>query len=299
MSLFYKDEHTTCYNYQALNTANFRISHHAAGETVSQINIERSVLIFLLEGEVKVNTANKTFRHKVGNFVLYPCNSQFSYKVLKKSMSVSCSFVQGLQLCNQFSFEMLGNFLPKNYRYEFHALPIRERIDAYLQLLKQCLDDGLNCHHFHEMKENELFILLRAYYSKEELATFFCPLLGGGKSLYFKDFILGNYAPEFNALQLAEHLNISIKTFNRYFKDAFGVTAHKWLCEKKAEAIYRDLTITDKLVFEIALDYNFSSPNYLIAFCKKNLGLTPLEIRQQSEQWVKEKSPSALIVPKS
>lgn len=98
----------------------------------------------------------------------------------------------------------------------------------------------------------------------------------------FRDFVLGNYTASFNSSLLAEKLNMSLKTFNRHFERVFGTSAHQWMNQKKAEFVYRDLALTDKTVAEIAIEYNFSSSNYLITFCKKVFGKTPLELRKQN-----------------
>lgn len=288
MSLFYKEEHTTCYNYRMPSTANFKMLSFSAGEEIINMDVDRSVLVFMLQGETDVDyEPYKDVHHRAGHFILFPRGCKFSFKVVEDCVAVSCAFVQGLQLCNRFSFEKLIGYIPENYTYEFHSLPIRERVQEFLDLSLHCLTDGLGCTHFHELLEGELFIFLRAYYSKEELAKFFYPLLS--QDIDFRDFILGNYASSFDSTILAEKLNISLKTFNRRFESAFGISAHQWMNQKKAEFVYRDLTLTDKTVAEIAIEYNFSSPNYLVAFCKKALGKTPLDIRKQAAPKKSEK----------
>ena len=280
MSLFYKEEHTTCYNYRLPSVANFRVLRYTAGEDFVPVNVNRSVMIFLLKGEVSVSSGlHKGFVHKAGELVLHSRNSEFSFKVLKDCVVLSCAFVQCLNLCNRYAFEQLINYLPDNYQYEFQTLPIKERLKEFCTLLIHCLDDGLQCAHFHENKENELFLLLRSYYSKEELAMFFQPLLA--TDLDFRDFIMDNYTLDINAAALAGKLNLTLKTFNRRFENTFGTSFHQWVIQKKVELICQDLMLTEKPVSEIAMDYNFSSASYLTSFCKKNIGKTPLQIRKE------------------
>ena len=132
MSLFYKEEHTTCYNYRLPSVANFRVLRYTAGEDFVPVNVNRSVMIFLLKGEVLVSSGlHKGFVHKAGELVLHSRNSEFSFKVLKDCVVLSCAFVQCLNLCNRYAFEQLINNLPDNYQYEFQTLPIKERLKEF------------------------------------------------------------------------------------------------------------------------------------------------------------------------
>ena len=282
MSLFYKEEHATCYNYRLPSVANFKVLRYSAGEEFIPVSVNRSVIIFLLKGEVEVDCAlYGIIIHKAGDFVLHPRNSGFSFKVLKDCVVLSCAFVQCLNLCNRYAFEQLVNHLPDNFEYKFQTLRIKERLKEFCQLLIHCLDDGLSCAHFHEGKENELFLLLRTYYSKEELAKFFYPLLV--TDLDFRDFIIDNFTLDVNAARLAEKLNMTLKTFNRRFEETFNISFHQWVIQKKSELICLDLLLTEKTVAEIAIDYGFSSASYFTAFCKKNIGKTPLQIRKEKK----------------
>ena len=71
MSLFYKEEHTTCYNYRLPSVANFKVLRYAAGEDFVPVDVNRSVIVFLMKGEVLVNNGlHKEYVHKAGHFVL-------------------------------------------------------------------------------------------------------------------------------------------------------------------------------------------------------------------------------------
>lgn len=121
--------------------------------------------------------------------------------------------------------------------------------------------------------------MLRAYYTKEELACFFYPLLG--KDMGFKDFVLSNYLAIADIPEFARQLNLSIDTFKRRFKEAFGESAHKWITLRKSELIYRDLVVSEKTFTEITTEYGFSSQAYLCTFCKKYFDKSPQELRDK------------------
>ncbi len=279
MSLFYKEEHTTCYNYKLPTSANFNVIHFQKNNVPQTINVDRSVLTFMLSGTTLVTyNSYRDKPHKEGEIVLLPRNSCCYIKVVEDCTLISCSFVQNIDFCNRFSFQQLADFVPKKFIYDFTVLPVRERIGEFLKLLQHCLEDKLECSHFHELMERELFILLRAYYKKEELAAFFFPLIG--KDMDFKDFVLGNYLriPDLN--EFAVQCNMSLNTFKRRFQEEFGQSAHKWITERKTEWIYRDILLTDKPFSEIGLEYGLTSSTYFSEFCKKHFSKLPQELRE-------------------
>ncbi|MEY8587504.1 helix-turn-helix transcriptional regulator [Phocaeicola sartorii] len=281
MSLFYKEEHTTCYHYTMLASANFQILHFNVSHLPQLIEVDRSVLIFLLSGEARVTCNNYRDRHqREGEMLLLPCNSCCYVKIIRECTIISCSFLPNVDFCSSFSFHDLARYIPENYSYDFPVLPVRERVAQCMTLLRQCLQDGVSCAHYHTLKERELFILLRAYYSKEELAVFFFPLLG--KDVDFKDMVLMNYRSVRHINEFAELAHMSTDTFKRRFKDAFGEPVHKWMTQRKAELIYRDIVLGQKTFAEISIEHDMSSQAYLSTFCKRHFGDTPQNLRESS-----------------
>lgn len=279
MSLFYKEEHMTCYNYKLSTAVNFSILHFQKSNVTRTIDVDRSVLLFMLSGEALVTCSGyRDKHHKEGEMALVPRNSCCLVRVLKDCTIISCSFVQNIDFCNRFSFNKLVDYIPENFVYDFTMLPVRERISEFLLLLQHCLEDKLECVHFHEMMERELFIFFRVYYTKEELAAFFYPLIG--KDIDFKDFVLSNYLHISGLNEFASQSNMSLNTFKRRFQEAFGQPAHKWITARKAEWIYKDILLTDKPFSEIGTDYGFRSPSYFSEFCKKYFGKSPQVLRE-------------------
>ena len=278
MSIFYEEVHTTCYNHELPTNATFKVLEFAPNNKTKIIEVDRSVIIFLLEGKVQVSCNSYSDKiHQKGQIALLPRNSSCYIKVLEHSVVVSCSCVQNMNFCDRFSFTTLQHFLPEKFKYDFCLLPITERIMEFVVLTKNCLNDNLDCVHFHELLSKEMLILFRAYYSKEELATFFHPLLG--KELDFKDFVLANFLKVKDLTEFADLAHLSIDTFKRRFKETFEMPSHKWIALRKSEFIYRDLIATNKSFADIAMQYNLSSQAYLSTFCKRFFEKTPQEIR--------------------
>lgn len=143
------------------------------------------------------------------------------------------------------------------------------------------LDDGLNCIHYHKVKQEELCILLRGYHTPEELYALLHHVVGYNDN--FKDFIFEHYRDVCDVRGFAALANMSVRSFQRKFKAEFKRPVHEWLNERRAERILHEIRNTDKCIAEIAADYGFATPSYFTTFCKQYFGQTPTVLRRRSE----------------
>lgn len=279
--LLYPEEHHSCLNYRVPQTAGIRLMHFPQGMR-QVIDTTLSTLIFVLEGKVLVTSDNShQVLHTAGYFSLQTRKSSTYIQVLEDCTFLNCHSPHDLTLCDRFTVQQLPQYIPKDFHYRFTLLPIRPRLQEYLTNLRHLLEDGLGCVHFHELKIRELYLLLRAYYTKEELATFFYPLIG--KNRDFKDFVYEHYLKVDSLNEFAALANTSVDTFKRRFKETFGEPAHKWITGRKAEHVYRDIALGILSFADIAEKYRFSSVSYLTTFCKQHLGKTPQQLRNEGK----------------
>lgn len=283
MELLYKNEHLSCLHYATSETVCFRIYTVKKGDVFDWRMMTDTNLMFLLSGSMTLS-CNEYINGqlKAGSFCLLPKSSVAYGMADEDSRIVCCLFSQHIKMCSLFSLQQLQNFLPASYSYEFGCLQANPLLNRFLCLLIDCLDQGLGCSHFHQLKRDELFLYLRAFYTKEELACFFYPILGG--NMDFKDFVLSNYKQVKDVKEFAEKANLSLSTFNRRFRESFNEPAHQWLISKKVESVRRDILMSNLTFYEIADKYNFSSPNYLATFCRRHYGMSPNEMRAQGRQ---------------
>ena len=68
MSIFYEEVHTTCYNHELPTNATFKVLEFAPSNKTKIIEVDRSVIIFLLEGKVQVSC--NSYRDKILEFNL-------------------------------------------------------------------------------------------------------------------------------------------------------------------------------------------------------------------------------------
>lgn len=281
MALYYSREHTSCYNYSTAANRIFLVITARAGDHLDRVLEEYSTLVAVVSGEIKVSCC--AFQDRIiseKQLFIVPMKNKAEAVVLKDSLLLACTFSKDINLCSRFSLRQLYQELPEGYVPQFKVLPFVPQLTAFFNLLVECLKDGLGCIHFQQMKRDELFLYLRAYYQKRELAEFFAPVnsLKSG----FREFVLGAYSDVKDIKQFAEHANMSVSTFNRNFKEEFGESASSWLKRHKAEIIRQEIQMSDLSLMEIAEKHGFSSSAYLVTFCKQNFHRTPGELRSQS-----------------
>lgn len=282
MALMYKNEHLSCSYYSTSSNWIFKVLNVKAGEKVTRRYIDRTFLVFLVEGNMRMEYGVEvSVDLRPRNIFLLPKHFEASFQTETDSTVLLCSFTNDIELCSRFSLQKLSGSIPEHAAASgIFFLPFDNRLSVFADFMTQTLTEGLGCVHYHSLKRDELFIYLRAGYTKEELALFFYPILG--QNLDFKDFVLSNYKNVCDVQEFARKANLSLRTFNRRFKEAFHVTAQQWLLDRRSERVLQDIKKSDMTFNEIAEKYNFSSPSYFAAFCKKQYGKTANDLRKEA-----------------
>lgn len=281
MTLLCKNEHISCTNYAEEFNKVFTLMEIPEGHTVERRFLNTTFLVILLQGDIEIRyEIDKYFTPQLGYMFLLPKNKQITTFARKATTLLLCSFTNDLKLYSRFSIQQLSHFISESTCQNPYCLKLDIRLQSFFSLLVDCLKEGLGCIHYHQIKRDELFLYLRAGYTKEELALFFYPVLG--QNLEFKDFVLMNSRKIFDVKNFALQANMSLSTFNRRFKETFNETAKNWLLLRKQEFVKRDVALSNLSFSEIAEKYKFSSTSYLDTFCKKYFGKTPKEIRKEA-----------------
>lgn len=281
MTLLCKNEHISCTNYAEEFNKVFTLMEIPEGHTVERRFLNTTFLVILLQGDIEIRyEIDKYFTPQLGYMFLLPKNKQITTFARKATTLLLCSFTNDLKLYSRFSIQQLSHFISESTCQNPYCLKLDIRLQSFFSLLVDCLKEGLGCIHYHQIKRDELFLYLRAGYTKEELALFFYPVLG--QNLEFKDFVLMNSRKIFDVKDFALQANMSQSTFNRRFKETFNETAKNWLLLRKQEFVKRDIALSNLSFSEIAEKYKFSSTSYLDTFCKKYFGKTPKEIRKEA-----------------
>lgn len=286
-------EHLGCLYYVKEEDALFRHYRLDDGGNISDMNNDRSALLYIAEGCLHVVLGHYSPRKiEKGQLLFLPKNIRFCGQSVGLSRFVASFFAGGLPFCNKYD---LANLRCQICRYGTcqNSLPLRkfpqiaccQKIESFFLSLSEYLDDGLNCAHFHKVKQEELCILLRCYYSPEELYTLLKFVIGNDDR--FRDFVLRYYKDVNDVSAFAALAHMSVRNLQRRFKAEFKRPVLEWLNERRAEGILREICDTDTSISEIALNHGFTTQSYFTTFCKHYFGKTPLDLRRQKSVFVK------------
>lgn len=281
MELLYIPEHTACHNYISDVKVGFMCPELKKGEYFNKQSKPENHLIFILSGSVTVSCDEYRDRiFKAGELFFLPKMSDCEGRALENSSMVILAYSNQVTLCDKKSLEELFSYC-QAITYDFEPLEIREPLTTYLNLLQSYLNAGMNCAHLHEIKQRELFLIFRGYYTKEENAKLFYPIIG--KSIDFRSMVMEHYLSVRTSTELAATCGYSINAFAIKFKDEFGEPPYAWMQKQIARHVKGKLLQSEIPFKSIADEFNFSSLEHLIKFCKAHLGGTPTQIRQDME----------------
>ncbi|QIK60143.1 helix-turn-helix transcriptional regulator [Dysgonomonas sp. HDW5A] len=276
--LLYKEEHLACYNYQKENKApieGLRINAANIWENI----VEESKIIFVIEGRINISYGEITDRI-VDSKQMFILRQGYQYKAYVEEDTFIMIFRISSQInfCDRFSIQQLYK-KESTTEEEFNLLEVNDRLRGFLHWTYVNISDGIKCTHFFDIKKQELFFLLRAYYSKEDLALLFSSLLNNDQ--IFSNFIYDNHYKVKNIQQLVALSNYSVSAFNKRFKKSFGISPYKWMKDQRAKRIFHEINNYTKNFKVISEEYGFSSLSQFNDFCKVHFGLTPGEIRKK------------------
>ncbi len=254
--------------------------HYVKGKWID-LSLQDSKIIFFLKGEGTFSYDNKRKRHVKSKVIIYLPPTVNCILEIKEDATLFIMLLRNkMWITKWFSLEKL---LDVNGRVseDFFPLQIKDKINLYLQSLIYYLNDGLLDTSFYELKVMELFYLLKKYYPKEELASFFYPLLDS--DIYFSDFVLSNYSHVKTVKEFAALNHQSISVFEKEFRRVFNETPYRWMKQRKLNRVLHEIKYTKKSFKEICYECGFSSPSQLSDFCKKHFGQPPIKIRKERE----------------
>lgn len=166
----------------------------------------------------------------------------------------------------------------KQAKNNWFLLTMRGQLYKYMDCLAACLEDGFTNNMFYNIKIAEFLVLLKGYYTKEELTNFIQSL--STNDTYFTHFIYENYDKVKTVREFAQKANLSLSSFEKEFKKVFNVPPYRWMKQRKTEHIYNEICYGVKPLKVISEEFGFSSTSQMSDFCKKEFGIPPGRIRE-------------------
>ncbi|MDR2919087.1 MAG: AraC family transcriptional regulator [Tannerella sp.] len=281
MELLYPHEHFSCYNYDKGQNAAFEILKRKAGDIIERDLIDTEI-VFIVNGHFTLSYSKYLdLDITKGKILFFPPGSHVKATLIDDTYIIICRIRGVLQLCDCLPFEKLYREYGKLSEDEFYTLDVNKRVDDYIEHFVECVEDGLRCSYYFRTKMKELFFLLRAYYTKEQLARFFSPLMS--KNSQFMNLMYKNYRNVKSVQQLADISLYSPSGFKKQFNKVFGTSASEWLSNQKAALVFQDLNNSSLTIKEIAEKYDFLSVPSFNSFCMNKFGLSPGRIRKETD----------------
>ena len=95
------------------------------------------------------------------------------------------------------------------------------------------------------------------------------------------DYIEANLTDELNLTDLALTAGLSKFHFSRLFKDAIGLTPHKYVMKRRIEQAARRLSQGDSEIAQVAHQFGFTDQAHFTRVFKQMKGTTPKRFIQQ------------------
>jgi len=282
MKLLYINEHLNCANYDKRESPNIAVKYFNKGDKDHSI-LETNEMIYVMEGRVEY-VLEHTFRSegRKGMFLFFPIRRDRRLLFTENTTLIIFRIDKMTLLCENFHIEKLkdteGTYSSRLDKASLGRLETNVRLSHFVDGLYDMLSDGIKCCHFFEIKIKELFFLLRAYYPKESLHTFFFHILENETA--FSEYVCAHWHRYPSIKDLAESLYMTNKQFYARFKEVFDETPRQWMMKARAEIIYREITRTNKQFKVIAFENDFSSESQFTRFCKTMFNETPSQIRE-------------------
>lgn len=277
--LLYLEEHVSCKEYSPNILVGFKYRRLMENSDLNEQNKDYHHLIFFLKGEALISSNEYRNRSiKSNEFILIPKSTDFSCRIISVSDIVIFTFNSFPGVCNKLELQSLTHYRDK-IQYDFEPTVIRPYLKRFLNTLIEYLQCGMNCKHMHEVKQLELFLLLRGFYKKEELANLFYPIIG--QSIDFRSLVMENYLKVDHVDELAQIARMGRTNFNNKFREEFGTSPHQWILKQKAKHVRFKLSEPGSTLSDVMRIYKFNSATHFTRFCKQQFGCTPTDLLRQ------------------
>jgi hypothetical protein len=238
-------------------------------------------LVFIVEGEIRLSFACYN-RYVIDRqqAVYLPVGYDFRIEAgAAPVMLLVLRLFEPIRFCACLHMEDLKDYTgggrPRSR--SLYLLEVRPSLKLFIEALEGHLDKGMKCRLYFRHKVREVFFLLKAGYSPQELAGFF--YLARSADQTFSNRVLKVCDGIRDTRGLASAMHMSLRGLEKKFRQVYGEPPKVWIAKRRAEALYNALVMDDKPLKALACDMGFSSVSGLAMFSQRWLKATPREIR--------------------
>lgn len=255
--------------------------HEVPSGFVWERTVDHDKVIFIIKGGILLTYLDFEER-KVGpgEMFILPKNAVYKIHTATDVRMIVFFISLGTHISDLFPL-LPAEYIDNVRNCVFYPLPIEKTLEDFLNTTITCIEGGVEVVNYYEFKFRELLVLMRRFYTPEELAMLFCPVLKSDSG--FIDFVLENYGKVKTVNELAEMSHYSLSAFNKHFREAFGQPPYAWMKHQKAMKLFNRIKNSDDTMQQISDDFGFSSLSQMTNFCKVNFQCTPTQIRQDRD----------------
>jgi AraC-like DNA-binding protein len=276
-NLLYSPEHLACSNYLKNVKYGFRYREYPEGCEVARDASYANVLMFIISGKVEANIL--LYSPKIinsGEMFLIPVNSFFNFKCLEPTVAIAFVFEHWAFNCTKMPFDALKKY-NENKVSDIYVEKINAQLMQFLELIKLYLRNGVNCSYLHKLKADELFLVLRSFYSNEKLSSLFYLMLDG--AMDFRLFCIQNVNQVKSINELVALSHMSRTTFYNTFRAEFGdVSPKKWLNTYIHQRILHIAATPGISAKSLMYKVGFEDESSFAQYCRRHFDRTPSEI---------------------
>lgn len=237
-------------------------------------------ILFVLKGELSLSfDSHADCRVKSGEMFFLHAMVDYKISVLSPTKVVEIRFNRIQFPCTYQARNRLLRKLPNLEPYQRKGTCMKKEIRRWLHTMNEYWQAGLSCNHLLQLKNQELFLLIKHYYTDEEKIQFFHFTLD--MKTTFHESVLEHYSEAKTVQELASSLGYGVKTFRNVFKEHFGETPHKWMQQQTALRIKARLMDKSVSLKQIMFEFKFDSSSHFYHYCRKQFGTTPTQLRNE------------------
>lgn len=265
------------------DTCPFTTKIYNKGENLNRHTDEVYMFVFV-EGQTSLTTeksgsAGFSVRDtpKSPYYFFVGSSTSFTLTAIEDNVRISTfEFDKPSKLCSTYSISQLKPYAPTEH--VFITLPANDALMSAINSIIRYYDDRLRCSNILLMKLQEIFFIISAYYTSEDLGKLLAPLLR--KEIDFKEFVYQNFLRCDTVQDLADLRGQNIRQFKKEFAETFNVPPYAWMLQQKAKFIDERLADPTVPFSEIVKDFRFSSPSHFTVFCRRQFNMTPTQRRR-------------------
>ena len=241
---------------------------------IAEDSLSKNILLFFLEGHFTICCNQFTDQSFFGQeMILLPKSSAVKIGGQPGSQLIFMLFDMPEDGHDKHEMQLLAK-TKQAHNYSFLPTPLRYPLTSFIETVAYCLQNGMETNaRFHSLMHRHFFLLLKSFYTKEEVSALFHPIIGLEPN--FRDFVMQNYLKVNNVEELVLLSNLGRSTFYAKFKEVFGMTAKQWMQKQICERIRGKAIEPGVCVRQLMETGRFESHTHFYKYFKQHFGCTP------------------------